>query len=260
MWIDSHCHLNFKDFQEDLPAVLERAKEQQIHKLISISCEMSEMEEIYSIAEAHTHIFASAGVHPHEAKKDLDAHGEAKIRQTLLERAKLPKTVGLGETGLDYYYEHSPRPEQKLLFNTHLDVAEETGLPVVVHTRDAEEDTIKILKPRAGKVKGVLHCFTGTQWLADQALNLGFYISISGVVTFNKAEELREVVKSIPLDRLLLETDAPYLAPTPKRGKRNESAFMVHTAQMVADLKGVSLEELSKATVGNTESLFDKIA
>lgn len=258
-WIDSHCHLNFKDFETDLGAVIKHAQDNNISEMITIACEMGEMEEVYAIAEKYEHIYASAGVHPHEAEKDLKSYGPETIEETLLTRSRLPKTVGLGETGLDYYYEHSPKKEQIDLFHVHLNVAQKTDLPVIVHTRDAEEETITILKDYKGKVRGVIHCFTGTQWLADQALDLGFYISISGVVTFKKAEVLRDVVKTLPLSRILLETDAPYLAPVPKRGKRNESAFMVHTAEMVANLKGVTLEDLSKQTVQNTLTLFNKI-
>lgn len=259
-WIDSHCHLNFSDFGEDFTQVLERAKQSNISSLISIACEMSEMDAVYTIAQTHECVYASVGIHPHEAKKDLDTYGDEAIRHELRTRAGLPKVVGLGETGLDYYYEHSPRSVQKELFNLHLDIAEETGLPVIIHTRDAEEDTIDILKPRHGKIKGVFHCFSGSQWLAEQALELGFYLSISGVATFSKADELRKTIQTIPLDRLLLETDAPYLAPVPKRGKRNEPSFMLHTASQVATLKEVSLEELSEATVANTKRLFQKVS
>lgn len=259
MWIDTHCHLNFKDFSTDLQAVLEHAKAAQIQNLITISCEMSEIETVSTIANAYSEVYASAGIHPHEAKKDLEAYGNQKIYDTLKAYASLPKTVGLGETGLDYYYEHSPREEQKALFTTHLEVALETGLPLIVHTRNAESDTIDILKPYRGRLRGVIHCFTGTQWLAEQALELGFYISISGIATFKKAEALQATIKTIPVERLLLETDAPFLAPIPYRGKRNESAYLVHTAQMVANLKGISLEDLSFYTLQNSYTLFNKM-
>ena len=258
-WIDSHCHLNLKDLDKDLPEILLRAKNTHIQKMITICCEMDEMEAVYQIAHCHDSVYASVGVHPHEAQKDLETYGEDVIREALRSRTSLPKVVGLGETGLDFYYKNSPQKEQEKLFNVHLDVAEETGLPLIVHTREAEEDTIRLLKARKNPLKGVIHCFTGTQWLAHQALELGFYISISGVATFKNSEDLRETIKSIPLDKLLLETDAPYLAPVPKRGKLNEPSFMIHTATTVADLKGVSLETLSQATLANTKSLFHKL-
>jgi TatD DNase family protein len=196
-------------------------------------------------------------VHPHEAKDEL-----LNDPSVLLEAAKHPKVVGIGETGLDYYYEHSPREEQRANFRTHIAASRETGLPLIVHTRDADEETIDILREEMGQgaFPGLIHCFTGSQALADAAVEMGFCISVSGIATFKNSQPLRDILKSVPLDRLLVETDAPFLAPVPYRGKRNEPAFVASTAAMLAELRGVAKDELATATTDNFFRLFSKVA
>ncbi len=222
---------------------------------MSIGTTLEEFPQVQTVAERFANVWCSVGIHPHEAQKELLADATP-----LLERAKHPKVVAIGETGLDYYYEHSPRDEQKQNFRAHISAARETGLPLIVHTRDAEEDTIAILREEMGKgaFSGLIHCFTGTKTLADAALELGFCISVSGIATFKKSDELRDVLKDVPLDRLLVETDAPYLAPMPHRGKRNEPAFVAHTAASLAALKGVSVEEISRRDNGQFLSAVHK--
>ena len=253
--VDSHCHLDFPDFQEEADAVVARAHEAGVALMVTISTKLSEVDKVIAVAERYPHVVCSVGIHPHEAEE------EQTDLATLVKLAQHPKVVGIGETGLDFYYEHSPRDLQEKSFRTHIAAARETGLPLIVHTRDAEDDTARILEEEMGKgaFTGLLHCFSSSAELARKALDLGLYISISGIVTFKKAEELRDTVREIPLDRLLVETDAPYLAPVPKRGKRNEPAFVAHTAKLVAELKGVSPEELGEATTENFLSLFSRV-
>jgi TatD DNase family protein len=201
-------------------------------------------------------VWCSVGVHPHEAEKELlDAP------DVLIQATRHPKVVGIGETGLDYYYEHSPRAQQVVNFRTHIAAARQTGLPLIVHTRDAEDETIAILgeEMAKGRFTGLIHCFTGTKRLADAALELGLYISASGIATFKKSDELRAVLKDVPLARLLVETDSPYLAPMPMRGKRNEPAFVRHTAAALASLRGINERELEDATTENFLRLFTKV-
>lgn len=257
MFVDSHCHLNYQDFKEDLDAVIERAKDANVSKLLTICTEIAEARAILDLANSRDGILCTVGVHPHEAKAAVE---QRDLYEQLKQFTSFDKVVGLGETGLDYYYEHSPRQEQRQAFQTHIDLAKETHLPLIVHTRDAEADTINMLSAEKGNIGGVFHCFSGSQWLADKALELGFYISVSGIVTFKKADDLRAIVKSVPLEKLLIETDAPYLAPVPKRGQRNEPAFMIYTAQTVADLKNVSMQELAEATSKNFKALFSKVS
>lgn len=251
-WIDTHTHLNM--LEQGAEAVIANAEEQNVRQFINIGTNAEDHPRVLAMAQKYyPKVFCALGVHPHDAK-DF-----ALAKDFLHQNLSLKEVVAVGEIGLDYYYNNSSQTEQLAAFEEQLQLAAEFGLPIEIHTRDAEEDTISLLKKYENKVTGLLHCFTGTQWLADQALALGYNISISGVVTFNKAEELREVVKTIPLDRLHIETDAPFLAPVPLRGKKNEPAFMVHTAQKVADLKEVSLEELAKQVQINTQKLFPKI-
>lgn len=257
-FVDSHCHLNFDEFSNEIETIIQRAKDQKIHTLLTICTKESEVPSLQRIAEEYENIFCTVGIHPHEAEDTLKELSLTTLNEQLKEWTQHPKVVGIGEAGLDFYYEHSPRIQQQDMFEVHIDAATTVNLPLSIHTRDAEKETINFLKKTTGKVKGVIHCFTGSQWLADEALALGFYISISGIVTFAKAEELRHVVRTIPLERLLLETDAPFLAPIPHRGKRNEPAMMIHTAQKVAELKGVSLEELAEVTTHNFFQLFSK--
>jgi TatD DNase family protein len=253
-WIDIHCHL---DRLEGGPeAALKLAREAGVSKIITIGTEPEDLQTVLDLAAQYApDVYCTIGIHPHEGVKYSDEVGKF-----LLANAHRPEVLAIGEIGLDYYYNHSLKAEQIEAFEKQLDIAEKVGLPVEIHTRDAEEDTINILKKYKGRVNGLIHCFTGTEWLAKEALDLGFNISISGVVTFKSAESLRAIVKNIiPLDRIHVETDAPFLAPIPMRGRSNTSAYMVHTAQVVADLKGVTLETLQKATNENALKLFKKL-
>ena len=256
MLVDSHCHLDFPDYAGKVDEVLARARAAGVGVCVSIGTELKRFSGVKAVAEAHDNVWCSVGVHPHESEKEL-LDDEA----ALIAEAAHPKVVAIGETGLDYYYEHSPRQPQQANFRSHIAAARQTGLPVIVHTRDADDDTIHILREEMtkGAFKGLIHCFTGTQKLADAALELGLYISVSGIATFKNSQPLRDVIKSVPLDRLLVETDAPYLAPVPHRGKTNEPAFVAHTAAMLADLKGVSGQELADATTENFFRLFSKV-
>jgi len=256
MLVDSHCHLDFPEFEAELPAVVARADAAGVRTCVSISTTLTRFERVREVAEQFPFVYCSVGIHPHEAEKEpLDNE------QPLIERALHRKVVGIGETGLDYYYEHSPREAQQNNFRAHIRAARETGLPLIVHTRDAEDDTIAMLREEMGEgaFRGLIHCFTGTEKLARAALDLGFSISASGIMTFKKSDGLRDVLRGIPLDRLLVETDAPYLAPTPHRGKRNEPAFVVHTAEALAALKGVSSDVLARATTDNFLRLFSRV-
>ena len=251
MLVDSHCHLDYAT-DEERPEIVERAKRAGVGTLLTIGTKLGEFATVRAIAESDRDIWCSVGIHPHEAATDapVDAAALAKLTQH-------PKVVGIGETGLDFYYEHSPRPQQEAVFRTHCAAARMTGLPLIVHTRDADAETASILaegRPPAG----VIHCFSTGRELAEKALELGFFISLSGILTFAKAEELRAIARDIPLDRLLVETDAPYLAPVPMRGKRNEPAFVVHTAKRLAGLKGITAEELARVTTANFFRLFTK--
>ena len=256
MLVDSHCHLNFPDFKADREDVIARAEEAGIGLMLTICTKMAEFDEILAIAESRSNIFCTVGVHPHEAQHHTDLAVER-----LIEATKHPKVVGIGETGLDYFYDNSPRAEQRANFRVNLQAARETGLPVVVHTRDADEETAEILTEEVGKggVKGLLHCFSSGADLARTALDLGFYISFSGIVTFKKAQSVRDVAAFVPANRTLVETDAPFLAPTPHRGKRNEPAYTKLTAETVAQVQGVSFEALEHSTTDNFFTLFDKI-
>jgi TatD DNase family protein len=255
MFIDSHCHLNNSDFVDDLSGVLLRAKKAGVTQILTICTTLDEAEDVIEIARSHSHISCSVGVHPHDASSQIEKYDLRNEIEALIIKGK-QYIVALGETGLDYYYDHSPRDVQRDAFRLHLEIAEKYDLPVIVHTRDAEKDTIDCLKEFEGRVRGVIHCFSGSSWLAKESLKLGFYISFSGIVTFKNADELRAIVKETPLERILIETDAPYLAPVPHRGKRNEPAFVAETAKAVADLKNVSIEELAKTTTQNCIDLF----
>ena len=254
--IDSHCHLDFPDFAPEVDEVVARAHEAGIGLMVTISTKISAFDKVRAIAERFPHVYCSVGIHPHEAASEPETD-----MATLIEMAKHPKVVGIGETGLDYFYEHSPRDAQQRNFRVHIAAARETGLPLIVHTRDADEDMAQILDEEMGKgaFPALLHCFSSGPQLAEKALSLGLYISLSGIVTFNSAQELRMTAAHVPLDRLLVETDAPYLAPVPKRGKRNEPSFVVHTAAKVAEIKGVSPEVLAGATTENFLRLFSRV-
>jgi TatD DNase family protein len=255
MLVDSHCHLDFPEFAPELDAVVTRARDAGVGLCVSIGTRMDGFARVREIAERFADVWCSVGVHPHEAEHELLDSPAA-----LVEAARHPKVVGIGETGLDYYYEHSPRALQVANFRIHIEAARRTGLPLIVHTRSADDETITVLKEEMANepFTGLIHCFTGTRRLADAALELGLYISASGIATFKKSDELRAVLKDVPLERLLLETDSPYLAPTPHRGKRNEPAFVRHTAAALAALKGVSTQELEDATTANFFRLFTK--
>jgi TatD DNase family protein len=255
MLVDSHCHLDFPEFAPELDAVVQRAREADVRVCVSIGTTLGKFPQVLAVAERFENVYCSVGVHPHEAKVE-----PLSDPRPLIERAQNPKVVGIGETGLDYYYAHSPRDMQIANFRAHIAAARQLSLPLIVHTRDAEDDTISILEEELGHgaFTGLIHCFTGTQRLADAALTLGFCISGSGIATFKKSEDLRSVLKTVPLDRLLVETDAPFLAPQPFRGKRNEPAFVKHTAQAMAELKGVAFDELADATTNNFFRLFTR--
>jgi len=251
MLVDSHCHLDYAS-AEERPEIVARARRAGVGTLLTISTKLGEFEAVRAIAESDRDIWCSVGIHPHEAASDAPVNAAGLAALTAH-----PKAVGIGETGLDFYYEHSPRPQQEAVFRTHCAAARMTGLPLIVHTRDADAETVAILaeeRPPAG----VIHCFSTGRELAEKSLELGFYISFSGILTFAKAEHLRAIARDLPLDRLLVETDAPYLTPVPLRGKRNEPAFIIHTAQRLAELRGVSPDELARITTANFFRLFAK--
>ena len=255
MLADSHCHLNYKGLAEDQAAVLERARARGVTAMLNIATRESEWDAVLATAEREPDVWATVGIHPHEA----DGHAHVDTAK-LVGRARHPRVVGLGESGLDYHYDHSDRARQQSSFRAHIAAARETGLPIVVHTRDAEDDTAAILEDELGRgaYAGVIHCFTGTGAFADKALELGFFISISGIVTFKNARELQEVAARIPADRLLVETDAPFLAPVPHRGRPGEPAFVADTAAFLAGLRDEDEAELRERTARNFHRLFGK--
>ena len=255
--VDSHCHLDYPDFADELDEVVARAGAAGVSAMLTICTRLSAFADVRAIAGRFQNVTCSVGVHPHEAAAEGE-QGTTSARLVAL--AADPKVVGIGETGLDYYYEHSPREAQQAVFRVHIAAARESGLPLIVHTREADRDTIDILTDEmaSGAFKGVIHCFSVGPEVAEAALKMGFYISFSGIVTFNKAEALREIARGVPLERLLVETDAPYLAPVPKRGKRNEPAYVVHTAARLAEILGLEAEELARATTANFHALFAK--
>ena len=257
MFVDSHCHLNYKGLVEDQQGVLERARAAGVSQMLNISTRASEWDAVIAVAERESDVMASVGIHPHEA----DVHPDVEI-VTLVEKAAHPRVIGIGESGLDYYYDHSDRARQRDSFRNHIAAARETQLPLIVHTRDAEEDTYEILGEEMGKgaYPALIHCFTASGAFAEQVLALGLYISISGIVTFRNAKELQAAAKAVPLDRLLIETDSPFLAPVPHRGKPCEPAFVADTARFLADLRGEPLETLAEATTANFYRLFSKAA
>ncbi|MBY0293671.1 MAG: TatD family hydrolase [Alphaproteobacteria bacterium] len=255
--VDSHCHLDYEPMADDIEGTLRRAKNKGISGFLTICTDLFKIPDILTIAESHPEIFATVGVHPHEAEK---IPAETILFEILTKEADSSKVVGFGETGLDYYYSHSSPQDQTKAFISHIEAGLDKDLPLIVHTRDAEKETIDLIKTIGqGKARGVLHCFSGTSWLRDQALDLGFYISVSGIITFKKAEELRVVLKDVPLDRLLVETDSPYLAPEPYRGKPNEPAFMIETVKKLAELKEIGYEKLCTETTQNFLTLFSKV-
>ncbi|MEO9834350.1 MAG: TatD family hydrolase [Marinomonas sp.] len=255
MLIDSHCHLEYKGVIEDQQGVLERARAAGIEQFLNISTKHSEWDQVIATATRENDVWASVGIHPHEADDHADLDVDVLRRAT-----DNPRVIAIGETGLDYYYDHSDRAVQQKLFRMHIGVARETGLPLIIHTRDAEEDTLSILEDELGKgaFPALIHCFTASADFGEKVLKLGLTISISGIVTFKNAKDLQEVAKTIPADSLLVETDSPFLAPVPHRGRPCEPAFVASTAQFLADLRGETLETLAANTSRNFAQLFKK--
>ena len=255
MLVDSHCHLDFPALSADRDAVVARARAAGVGTMLTIGTRLKAFDGVRAVAEAYEGIYCSVGIQPHEAEAEPDVQAEQ-----LLAHAGHPRVVAFGETGLDYFYEHAPREAQRANFLAHIQAARSASLPVIVHTRDADEDTEEILRREMGQgaFAGVLHCFTSGERLARTAVELGFYISFSGILTFKKTEALQAIARELPLDRLLVETDAPYLAPNPHRGRTNEPALVVHTAAKLAALRGMTPEALAEATTANFHRLFHK--
>ena len=255
MLVDSHCHLEYKGLVDDQAGVLARARKAGVGAFLNISTRQSEWAQVVGTAEREPDVFASVGIHPHEA----DAHHDLG-RAVLLEATRHPRVIAIGETGLDYFYEHSDRDTQKRLFRMHIDVARETQLPLVIHTRDAEDDTFEILADEMGKgaFPALIHCFTASAGFGSKVLDLGLTISLSGIVTFKNAKALQEVAKTVPEDRLLVETDSPFLAPVPHRGKVCEPAYVADTATFISGLRGTDVEHLKAQTTANFFNLFRK--
>lgn len=256
MLIDSHCHLDFPQLSDELDAVLARAQDAGVALMVTISTRVAQFGKLKDIVEARDNVFCSIGTHPHNAAEEPDVTADE-----LIEIARHPKVVAIGEAGLDYHYDHSPRDAQEKGFRTHIAAARETGLPLVIHAREADEDVALILEEESekGAFPFVLHCFTSGPDLAKRGLALGGFVSFSGVVTFKKADALREIVRTVPSTRVLVETDAPYLAPEPFRGKTNEPSFVAHTATRLATVRGISADELAQITTENFFNLFTKV-
>ena len=256
MLVDSHCHLDYLARDGDLDEVVARARRAGVGRMLTICTKVTEFESVRGIAARYDDVWCTVGIHPHEAEAE-----PAVTAARLTALARDPRVAGIGETGLDYFYEHSPRAEQQASFRAHIAAARETGLPLIVHTRDADEDTAAILEAEYGQgpFTGVIHCFSTGRELAERAVALGLYISLSGILTFKNAEALRATAAALPLDRLLVETDAPYLAPAPNRGKRNEPAFVVHTAAALAGLRSVGVNEIETVTTDNFFRLFPRV-
>jgi TatD DNase family protein len=264
MWVDSHCHLNFPDFHKmegGVASVIERAHLNRISYMVTISTHTARLQECVDIAENFESVFCSVGVHPHNVAEEGESHITT---ADLVRLSQHPKIIAIGESGLDYHYDFAPKEIQHTQFRAHIRAAAETGLPLVIHAREADDDIIAILKEERAalsnpsRLKGVMHCFSSTKALADFALSIGFYISFSGVLTFKNAADIQDIAKSIPHDRLLVETDAPYLAPIPYRGKTNEPAYVSHTGRFLANLHGVDEAEMARITTDNFFTLFSK--
>jgi len=253
MLIDSHAHLDMEEFNEDLETVIERAVEGGVERIITIGIDLESSIKAIDIANRYSFIYATAGVHPHDADRATD-----EVLTELQNLAKNKRIVAWGEIGLDFFRNRSPREKQIEAFKTQLEIAYDLDLPVIIHNREADKETIEILKAhRNGIHKGVIHCFSSDYETALTFMDMGFYISIPGVVTFTNASKLKDVAKRIPLDRMIVETDCPFLAPVPKRGKRNEPLFVTHTARVIADLRGISFEELAEITTRNSKTLYN---
>jgi TatD DNase family protein len=256
MLVDSHCHLDFPDFGQELDAVVARAESAGIGRIVTISTRVRKHTDVLGIAERFPNVYCSVGTHPHNAKEETDI-----TTAELVERTRHPKVVAIGEAGLDYHYDHSPRDAQELGFRRHIAAARETGLPLVIHARDADDDVARILREESGKgaFPAVLHCFTAGRDLAFTGIELGLYVSFTGILTFKKSDDLRAIAAALPADRILVETDAPYLAPGKFRGKRCEPAYVVETAKVLAETRGVSAEEIARQTTENFFRLFSKV-
>jgi TatD DNase family protein len=257
MLIDTHCHLDFPDFAPEEAEVVARAKARGVGRMITISTHVTKFPQIRALAERYDDVFCTVGTHPHHAHEEP----EASVAE-LIELARHPKCVAFGEAGLDYHYDRAPRDISQRVFRTHIEAARECGLPLAIHTRDADEDCAAILRDEMGRggFNALLHCFTSSRALAETALELGLYLSFSGVVTFKNSHELREIARDTPLNRMLVETDSPFLAPVPHRGKRNEPAYVADTARVLAEVKGVSEIEIAHATTQNAFTLFSKMS
>lgn len=256
MLVDSHCHLDFPDFEAELDEIVARAQAAGIGRIVTICTRVKQFDRVKAVAERFDSVFCSVGTHPHNADEELDIHTEDLVR-----RCDHPKVVAIGEAGLDYHYDNSPRDAQAEGLRRHIAAARETGLPLVIHSRDADEDMAAILSEETekGAFPAVLHCFSSGRGLAETGIGLGHYVSFSGILTFNRAEELREIARDMPADRILVETDAPYLAPVPYRGKRNEPAYVANTARVLAEIRNVSEEAIAEQTSENFFRLFSKV-
>lgn len=256
MLVDSHCHLDFPDFAEERDAIVARALQAGVKRMVTISTRVRRFEQVLAVAEAYPEVFCSIGTHPHNAAEELDV-----TTDELISLSRHPKVVAIGEAGLDYFYDHAPRDAQAKGLRTHIAAARATGLPLVIHSRDADEDMASILSDETGKgaFPFILHCFSSGAALAETGVALGGYVSFSGILTFKKSEALRDIARTVPLDRLLVETDAPYLAPMPHRGKRNEPSFVVETARVLAETLGLSEARIAEATTENVFRLFTKM-
>src|SRR5712691_7959310 len=256
MLVDSHCHLDFPDFAGELDAVVTRAQAAGIARIVTIATRVKRHAEVLAIAERFADVYCSVGTHPHNAHEELDITVDE-----LIARTRHAKVVAVGEAGLDYHYDHSPRDAQERGFRNHIAAARATGLPLVIHSREADADMARVLEEEMGKgaFPAVLHCFTAGQELARRAIALGLFISFTGILTFKKSDELRAIAGALPADRFLVETDAPYLAPGRHRGKRNEPAFVVETAKVLAEARGVPAEEIARQTTDNFFRLFGKV-
>jgi TatD DNase family protein len=256
MLVDSHCHLDFPDFAAELDAVVARAKAAGVGRMVTISTRVKKHAQVLAIAEKFPEVFCSLGTHPHSAQEETDITAD-----DLIARAQHPKVVAIGEAGLDYHYDNSPRELQTQSFRRHIAAARITGLPLVIHSRDCDADMAQILTEEIGQgaFPAILHCYTGGRELAFKAIDLGLHISFTGILTFKRSDELRSLAKDLPADRIMVETDAPFLAPLPYRGKRNEPAYVVETAKVLAAARGVSLEEIAAQTTENFFRLFAKV-
>lgn len=256
MFTDSHCHINSEDFDLDREDVVARAREMKVKYILDVSDDVAKTPEIIGFCRAHQNIYTTSGLHPELADKYENFSAEM-----ILEQTRSPYVVGVGECGLDYFYNADIKTQQLKVFQAHIEAAQACGLPLIVHSRDADEDMLRLLTENYKRkpFKGELHCFSSGEKLCRAALEIGFYISASGIITFKKSEELRRIFAAVPPERLLIETDSPFLAPTPHRGKRNEPAYVVNTAQVLAEVKGLSIEQTARLTTENFLRLFDKI-